>query len=96
MAASKHIGNQAARTIRVLDGLSDLDQAAIMDAYETSTGRPFRCYPCVEAGRPPSLRSEAESDQPAAPVVALIEEAGQTIPVCEDCYKRIADSSEAL
>jgi hypothetical protein len=50
----------------------------------------------VEAGRPPSLRSEAESDQPAAPVVALIEEAGQTIPVCEDCYKRIADSSEAL
>jgi hypothetical protein len=79
----------------ILDGLDDLEQAAIMRAYEANTGRPFRCYPCAQAGRPPSLWSEAEADQPAAPVIALIEEAGQTIPVCEDCYKRIMDSSEA-
>lgn len=94
MAASKRIGNQPVRTMTILEGLSDLEQATIMRAYEASTGRPFRCYPCAEAGRPPSLRSESEADQPSAPVVAVIEEAGQAIPVCEDCYKRIADSSE--
>jgi hypothetical protein len=95
MAAEKRIGNQPGRTMTILEGLGDIEQAAIMHAYEASTGRPFRCHPCAEAGRPPSLRSEAEADQPVAPVVALIEEAGQTIPVCEDCYKRITDSSEA-
>ena len=96
MAARKPIENHApTRTVTILEGLSDIEQASIMRAYQANTGHPFRCQPCAETGRLHSLRSEAEADQPASPVVAIIEEAGQTIPVCEDCYRRIADSSEA-
>lgn len=82
--------------VTLLAGLDDLEQAAIARNYEASTGRRFQCQPCLETGRSHSIRSEAEADEPAHDVVAVIEENGRPIPLCEDCYRRLKDSTEAL
>lgn len=85
----------ASRKVTILDGLSGIEQAAIAKEYEERTRRPFQCQPCLETGRSHSLRPEAEADEPGSVVVAIVEESGQAIPVCEDCYRRIRDETEA-
>lgn len=82
------------QTITILEGLSDIEQAAIAKNYEERTGRPFQCQPCLETGRSHSLRLEAEADEPGSVVIAIVEESGEKIPVCQDCYQRITDSAE--
>jgi hypothetical protein len=80
----------------VLEGLSDLEQAAIAQDYEARTGRRFQCQPCLETGGSHSIRPEAEADEPARDVVAILEEGERLIPMCEDCYRRLQDSTEVL
>jgi hypothetical protein len=84
------------RKVRLLDGLSDQEQAAIAREYERKTGRAFRCSQCLETGRRESRRSEAEADQPADEVVAVFEEAGAITPLCQSCYQGIVDSEESI
>jgi hypothetical protein len=94
MAVKKLASDESRSKIRLLDGLSDLEQAAIAHEYENRTGRPFRCQPCQETGSSHSMRSEAEADEPASPVVAIMEEEGGPMPVCEACCRRLMDSAE--
>jgi hypothetical protein len=82
--------------VTLFDGLSDLEQAAIAREYEARTSRPFRCQPCLEAGRLRPSRVGPEAEEPASEVVAVMEEVGQPIPVCEACYRRINDSNEVI
>ncbi len=82
--------------VTVLEGLSDLQQAAIARDYEAKTGRAFRCQQCLETGRSHSLRLEAEADEPGTEVVAILEESAGPIPLCEDCYRRLMDSTRIL
>jgi hypothetical protein len=82
--------------LTLLEGLDDLEQAAIAREFEANTGRRFQCQPCMETGLSHSLRSEAESDEPPHRVVAVLYEGGQIIPLCEDCYERLKDSTETL
>ena len=72
----------AARTIILLDGLNDIEQAAIARDYESRTGRPFRCQLCSVA-RP----GDKADDEPAAEVIAVVNEAGEMTPLCEACYE---------
>jgi|SRR5271157_643473 len=78
--------------VTLLDGLSDLKQAAIAREYERRTGRPFRCGPCLETVRPHATPKAVEADEPASEVVAILEYAEGPIPVCEGCYRRIRDA----
>lgn len=94
MVAKKPVSDQYRSKIRLLDGLSDLEQGAIAREYENRTGRPFRCQPCQETGSSHSIRSEAEADEPPNEVVAILEEEGGPIPVCETCCRRLMDSEE--
>jgi hypothetical protein len=96
MAAQKPASDGSRRKITLFDGLSDLEQAAIAREYESRTGRPFRCQPCLETGRSHSLRFEAEADEPASEVVAVLEAESGSVPVCETCCRRIMDSAETL
>jgi len=98
MATSKTMTRtRAARPkVTLLEGLGDLQQAAIAHDYEASTGRTFRCEPCLKTGRAHSLRSEAEADEPSNEVVAILEESAGPIPLCEDCYRRLMDSTRLL
>jgi hypothetical protein len=82
--------------VTLLEGLDDLEQAAIARDYEAKTGRRFQCQPCLETGRSHSIRPEAEADEPAHEVVAVVEENGRAIPLCEDCYRRLKDSTRVL
>ena len=82
--------------VTVLEGLSDLQQAAIARDYEAKTGRVFRCQPCLKTGREHSLRYQAEADEPGNDVVAILEESAGPIPLCEDCYRRLMDSTTIL
>jgi len=79
--------------VTVLDGLSDVEQAAIAREYERKTGRPFKCLPCSEAGHSAALANEAARDEPAAEVVAILQFPNRPTPVCEDCYKRITETT---
>ena len=94
MAVKKLASDESRSKVRLLDGLSDLEQAAIAHEYENRTGRPFRCRPCQETGSSHSMRSEAEADEPASAVVAIMEEEGGPMPVCEACCRRLMDSAE--
>jgi len=82
--------------LKLLAGLDDLDRQAVARDFEHRTGHRFQCEPCLETGRSHSIRPEAEADEPAHPVVAILEERGRLIPLCEDCYERLKDSTEAL
>jgi hypothetical protein len=82
--------------LRLLEGLDDLDQKTVARDFEHRTGHRFQCEPCLETGRSHSIRLEAEADEPAHPVVAILEEQGRLIPLCEDCYERLKDSTKAL
>ncbi len=65
----------------LLDGLSDLEQAAIARKYESKTGRPFGCEPCAMA----RAHTKA-SEQPVTEVIAVVDEGGAITPLCEACY----------
>jgi hypothetical protein len=80
----------------LLEGLDERNLAAIARDYERKTGREFRCQQCMETGRGHSLRDEAEADEPGIEVVAILEESTEPIPLCEDCYKRLMDSTRTL
>lgn len=82
--------------VTLLEGLDDLERAAIARDYEARMGRRFQCQQCLETGRSHSIRMEAEADEPAHDVVAVIEENGRPIPLCEDCYQRLKDSTQVL
>jgi hypothetical protein len=96
MVAQKPPSDESRPKVILFDGLSDLEQAAIAREYESRTGRPFRCQPCFETGRSDSLRFEAEADEPAREVVAVLEAESGPVPVCETCCQRIMDSAERL
>jgi hypothetical protein len=87
---------RARPNVTLLEGLGDLQRAAIARDYEASTGRTFRCEPCLKTGRAHSLRFETEADGPGNEVVAFLEESEGPIPLCEDCYRRLMDSTNAL
>ena len=91
--ASRH---ESRHKVTVLDGLSDRQQDAIAHEYEARTGRSFRCQQCLETGTGHSLRADAEADEPGGEVVAILEESSGPIPLCEDCYRRLMDSSRTL
>lgn len=98
MAARKATGSghEAEQKVTLLEGLGDLEQAAIARDFELKTGRVFRCQPCLETGRSHSLRIDAEADEPGNEVVAILEESAGPIPLCEDCYRRLMDSTKIL
>lgn len=74
--------------IVLLDGLSDLEQAAIARQYESKTGRAFRCEPCAVA------RAHTKADEePASEVIAIVDEAGEITPLCEACYTEFIEDS---
>ncbi len=87
---------EAGQRVILLEGLGDLQQASIARDYEARTGRAFRCQPCLETGRSHSLRVEAEADEPGNEVVAILEESAGPVPLCEDCYRRLMDSTTIL
>ncbi len=89
-------GQSHRHQLTLLEGLEDLEQAAVARDFEARTGHRFQCQPCLETGRSRSIRSEAEADEPAHQVVAVLDENGRLIPLCEDCYQRLKDSTEAL
>jgi hypothetical protein len=89
-------GREAKQKVTLLDGLDERQVAAIARDYEARTGREFRCQQCLETGRARSLRDEAEADEPGIEVVAILEETTAPIPLCEDCYRRLMDSTKAL
>jgi hypothetical protein len=72
----------------LLDGLSDLEQAAIARKYESKTGRAFGCKPCAIA----RAHTKA-SEEPASEVVAIVDEAGEMTPLCEVCYEEFIEDS---
>jgi hypothetical protein len=72
----------------LLDGLSDLEQAAIARKYESKTGRPFGCEPCAAA----RAHTKA-SEEPASEVIAVVDEAGEITPLCEACYTEFIANS---
>jgi hypothetical protein len=82
--------------LTLLEGLEDLEQTKVAREFEARTGHRFQCQPCLETGRSHSIRSEVDADEPAHQVVAVLEENGRLIPLCEDCYQRLKDSTEAL
>jgi hypothetical protein len=97
MATSKPMKKtRRAGNVMLLEGLNDMQQAAIARDYEASTGRTFRCEPCLKTGRAHSLRFETEADEPGNEVVAILEETAGPIPLCEDCYRRLMDSTTTL
>lgn len=72
----------------LLDGLSDLEQAAIARKYESKTGRAFGCEPCALA----RAHTKA-SEEPASEVIAIVDEAGEITPLCEACYAEFIEDS---
>lgn len=93
LARSVH---EAGQKVTLLEGLGDLQQASIARDYKARTGRAFRCQPCLETGRSHSLRVESEADEPGNEVVAILEESAGPVPLCEDCYRRLMDSTTIL
>ncbi len=91
-----HSRREAKQKVTLLEGLDERQVAAIARDYETKTGREFRCQQCLETGRERSLRVEAEADEPGIEVVAILEEITAPIPLCEDCYQRLMDSTRTL
>ena len=77
----------AARAV-LLDGLSDLEQAAIAHKYESKTGRAFGCEPCALA----RAHTKA-SEEPASEVIAIVDEDGEMTPLCEACYLEFIEDS---
>ena len=72
----------------LLDGLSDLEQAALARKYETRTGRPFGCEPCA------AMRAHTKAiEEPASEVIAIVDEAGEITPLCEACYEEYIEDS---
>ncbi len=72
----------------LLDGLTDLEQAAIARKYESKTGRPFGCEPCATA------RAHMKAnEEPASEVIAVVDEAGEITPLCEACYTEFIEDS---
>lgn len=72
----------------LLDGLSDLEQAALARKYESKTGRAFGCEPCAVA--PAHTKANAE---PPSEVIAIVDEAGEITPLCEACYAEFIEDS---
>jgi hypothetical protein len=72
----------------LLDGLSDLEQAAIARKYESKTGRAFGCKPCAIA----RAHTKA-SEEPASEVIAIVDEDGEMTPLCEVCYEEFIEDS---
>jgi len=96
MVAKKSASDESRLKVRLLDGLSDLEQAAIAREFEHRTGRPFRCQPCLETGRTHSIRFEVEGGEPASEVVAVLEEESGPVPVCETCCRRIMEEATSV
>ena len=72
----------------MLDGLSDLEQAAVARKYESKTGRGFGCEPCAVA------RAHTKAiEEPASEVIAIVDEAGEITPLCEACYEEYIEDS---
>ncbi len=81
------MSKNAAKAV-LLDGLSDLEQAAIARKYETRTGRPFGCEPCA------ATRAHTEAiEEPASEVIAIVDEAGEITPLCEACYEEYIEDN---
>ncbi len=72
----------------LLDGLSDLEQAALARKYESKTGKAFGCGPCAVA----RAHTKA-SEEPASEVIAIVDEAGEITPLCEACYEEYIEDS---
>jgi len=72
----------------LLDGLSDLEQAALARKYESRTGRAFGCEPCAVA----RAHTKA-SEEPASEVIAIVDEDGEITPLCEACYEEYIEDS---
>jgi hypothetical protein len=72
----------------LLEGLSDLEQAALARKYESRTGRAFGCEPCAVA----RAHTKA-SEEPASEVIAIVDEAGEITPLCEACYEEYIEDS---
>jgi len=72
----------------LLDGLSDLEQAALARKYESKTGRAFGCEQCAVA----RAHTKA-SEEPASEVIAIVDEAGEITPLCEACYEEYIEDN---